>query len=428
MNLIGKKLLLMGGGAFCADIKEYKEKTKFKCVEVGRSKDKRLEDVSDVYYQVDRQNPQMVAEVVKKEKIDGIFCGASEENIISAIEVAELTGCRFYVDREHWNIVSDKRRFKEYAQKSGLPVIPEFVLSSYPTDLEVQNLDYPIMIKPTDSSGARGMNPCFSSREFKPLYEEALRWSSHKSIIVEKLIEGADEVFVNYTIQDGDPTLAYCFTKIKANVTNSSILVPIFHIYPSTHLDEYLTNVDGNAKAFIKNVGLQNGTITIQGFYKDGQFMFFEAGFRMGGAQAYIFTDYNNQANVLHYMINYALTGSMSDEKLSKKENASFKHPCCNYYVALKPGRIKSINGLDKLKKMDFVLNITEYCSEGVLIEDTNALERIGYRIHVIGNDEDNLAHNLVSISQTLRIVSECGEEMQLEPLTYKRCMKAIQG
>ena len=426
MDLKGKKLLLMGGGAYAEDIKQYKNERGFQCISVGRIEDTRTSCFCEKYYKVDREDVRAIAKIVKEEKIDGIFVGSSEDNISSAIDVAASSGCRFYVNREQWDILSNKAKFKEYARKYGFPVIPEFHLSDEPTDEEIKNLPYPVMIKPTDSSGARGMNPCFSSNDFKKLYKDALSWSHKKEIIVEKLITNAKEVFVNYTIQDGIPTLSYCFTKVKVNTENNSILVPLFHIYPSRYLKEYQEKVDDYAKKFIQGVGLQNGTLTLQGFYLDRNFYFFEAGFRMGGAQAYILTDYNNGANVLKYMINYALSGQMAEEDLSTIEKADFKYPCCNYYFALKPGIVGSIEGLDVIKKFKSVLNVTEYCKTGIIIEDTNALERIGYRIHVVGNNIEDLAQQLVKISSTLKVISEKGEDMQLEHLSIERCLSAI--
>lgn len=330
------------------------------------------------------------------------------------------------MNREQWDILSNKAKFKDYARQFGFPVIPEYHLSENPSDEEIKNLPYPIMIKPTDSSGARGMNPCFSWDDFKRLYNEALTWSHKKEIIVEKLITDAKEVFVNYTIQEGNPTLSYCFTKVKVNTENSSILVPLFHIYPSKCLDEYKDKVDASAKKFIQGIGLRNGTLTLQGFYLKKNFYFFEAGYRMGGAQAYIFTDYNNGANVLKYMINYVLSGEMADEDLSTIENAEFKCPCCNYYYVLKPGRIGCINGLEEIKQFESVLNVTEYCKIGTIVDDTNALERVGYRIHVVGKDIMDLAQQLVRISSTLNVTSEDGEDMQLEHLSINRCLTAV--
>ena len=152
----------------------------------------------------------------------------------------------------------------------------------------------------------------------------------------------------------------------------------------------------------------------------------FEAGFRMGGGQNYIFSQYQNGTNSLEYMINYALTGSMNNTPVADKDNAKFRHPCCNYYVGLKAGVIAQMNGVDDVRNLDGVLNVTVMCREGEEILETNALERICLRIHVVGETPEKLAQTLVKISETLKIISTEGKEMQLEPLTYDRCIDAI--
>ena len=428
LDLRGKKLLLMGGGAYAKGIQKYKEEKGFGIVTLGKDKDTPISRIADSFYNIDTQDVDAVVEVVKKEKVDGIFVGSSEVNINPAIDVAARTGIHFYVNREQWDIISNKAQFKQIARKYGFPVIPEFSLSENPTDEEIEKLDYPLMIKPTDSSGARGMNPCYRKEDFRGLYEEALRWSKKKEVIVEKLVTGAKEVFVNYTIQDGEATLAYSFTKFQVNAHDNKTMVPLFHMYPSRYTDEYCEKVDASAKRMIGGLGLKDGTLTLQGFYKDGEFYFFEAGYRMGGAQAYILTDFMNGANVLEYMINYALTGKMSEERIAEKENVHFKYPCCNYYVVLKPGLITKIIGLDEVERLSGVLNVTQMVKEGDHALDTNALERVGFRIHVYGESNEILANNLVRISSTLQVMSDKGEEMQLEPLTFERCMSLIES
>ena len=83
-------------------------------------------------------------------------------------------------------------------------------------------------------------------------------------------------------------------------------------------------------------------------------------------SQSYIFTDIINQSNSLHYMINLALSNSMSDENI-KMKIILFKQSCCNLYFPVKSGKIDKIIGLKELYGMSEVLNITEFYKEGVM-------------------------------------------------------------
>ena len=418
----------MGGGAYAKGIKSYKDKMGFRIVAVGKDSNNPIARIADASYVMDTQNVDGIVDIVKKEKVDGIFVGSSEVNISPAIDVAERTGARFYVNRQQWDIVANKARFKEFARKSGFPVIPEFKLSANPSKEEIANLQFPVMIKPVDSSGARGLNPCYKEDDFMPLYEEALRWSPRKEVIVESLITDAEDICVCYTIQDGESTLSYSFTKDVVRSENNYVSLPIFHLYPSRFLDQYYKEADNAAKEMFRKMGLKNGTINLQGFYKDKKFFFYEAGYRMGGAQAYILTEYMNGCNVLNYMINYVLSGSMSEERLAEKEDAHFPYPCCNYYVELKAGTIDHIEGINEVEAMAGVLNVTQMCHEGDVILETNEIGRAIYRIHVVGDSMENLAQRLVDISRTLRIMSTEGYEMQIEPLKYERCLETIKN
>ena len=71
---------------------------------------------------------------------------------------------------------------------------------------------------------------------------------------------------------------------------------------------------------------------------------------------------------------------------------------------------------------------MTQMVKEGDQALDTNALERVGFRIHVYGESNEILANNLVRISSTLQVMSDKDEEMQLEPLTFERCMSLIES
>lgn len=426
MTLTGKTLLLMGGGAYANDIERYKKEKNFRIVALGRDADTPISRISDAFYQVNTQDIDGVCEVVRKENVDGIFVGSSEVNIAPAIKVAEITGTRFYVDQKQWDILANKAEFKRYCREYGVPVVPEFEIPENYTMEDIKKLPFPVLLKPTDSSGARGMNACHCAEDFDKYYKEALSWSKKKEVIVEELITDADEVFFQYTIHDGHCSLTSCFTKVFVKSDNKDLILPIFHMYPSKYINEYYETFHDGVQKMFDAIGVQNGVMTLQSFYKNGRFYIFEAGFRMGGAQNYIFSEYQNGTNSLEYMINYALTGKMSDIDISEADNARFRHPCCNYYVGLKAGTIEKMGGVDEVRAMNGVLNVTIMCSEGTEVLETNALERICLRIHVVGETPEKLAENLVEISKTLRIMSTEGNEMQIEPLEYNRCLAAI--
>ena len=423
MNLSGKKLLMMGGGAYFEHIKKYAEETGFTMVAVGNNPQANYYLGANESYPYSTMDVDSIEKIINATKIDGIFVGAQELNMPPAMELAKRTEAKFYADQSQWDILSDKALFKKLCVECGVPVVPEYRID---TEDAIENLPYPILIKPVDGSGAHGMNVCYFQEDFRDLYEEALSWSQKKAVIVEELITNADETFFQYTIQEGKCSLTSAFTKVFTISDNKARILPIFHMYPSKHLDEYFNTVHESIKLLLKKMNIKNGVMTIQSFYKEGKFYIFEAGFRMGGAQNYILSEFQNGTNSLHYMINYALTGKMCDQDISKQDNAYFKYPCCNYYVGLNAGRIASMPNVDEVSKLPGVLNVTVMRKIGDVIEDTNALDRICLRLHVVGETPEKLAKNLVEICKSIKVVSSNGEDMLMERLTYERCFNAI--
>lgn len=425
IDLSKKRLLMMGGTAYFDHIKDYAIEKGFSIIAVGNNPNAKYYKEADESYPFSTMDVESIVNLVKDKKIDGIFVGAQELNMLPAIEVAEKTGVNFYANRQCWDILSDKAQFKKKCIEYDIPVVPEYSVNS-PQDIE--KLTYPVLLKPVDGSGAHGMNVCYCAEDFERLYNEALRWSVKKQVIVEKYIENADETFFQFTIQDGVCSLTSAFTKVFTNSSDDSLILPIFHMYPSKHIDDYYKKLHDNMCRFFEGMHVENGVMTVQCFYQDGEFYIFEAGYRMGGAQNYIFSDYQNGTNSLKYMVNFALTGKMNKKPIADSDDARFKYPCCNYYVGLKPGKIKSLPTKEEVERLPGVLNVTVMRSEGDTIEDTNSLDRICLRIHVVGKSNDELAKNLVEISSSLKIISESGDNMQLEHLTYERCIEAING
>lgn len=143
-------------------------------------------------------------------------------------------------------------------------------------------------------------------------------------------------MFIRYHFQDGAYSISSSFDKCSDFTFGSFTGMQVIYIHPSTHLDSYIEKYDKKMQSLFKSLGLRNGVITLQGFVdRNNEFYCYEDGYRLGGSQSYIFTDAVNSSNSLHYMINYALTGSMADYSIAKRDKPHFTRSCCNQYMIL---------------------------------------------------------------------------------------------
>ena len=78
MDLLNKRLLLLGGSAFAKDIHDYAIKKGIYLVAVGNSESASYKKIADESYMIDFKNYYEVCKLIKEKKIDGFFGGASK--------------------------------------------------------------------------------------------------------------------------------------------------------------------------------------------------------------------------------------------------------------------------------------------------------------------------------------------------------------
>lgn len=426
-NLEGKTLLVMDRTALAAcavrRAKEMGIKTivaNFYPTEQSPSK-----QVADVAIDIDISDIDAMNALIKEHHVDGIFVGWTDSHLPFYADICEKAGFPSCGTKEQFDILSnDKRRFKKECVKYGVPTIPEYKLDIELRREDLDRIEYPVLVKPADESGSRGIRRCDSEEELVAYYQELYHHSRSKKILCEKYIDSPNEIFLHYTVQDGYPSLSNSFMKCKAKTENGAASSAILHMFSSPFIDLFRETAKPACDAMIRGLGIRNGMVMFQGFIDNDKFYFYESGLRMGGEQFYVFTKSLNGISSLDMMIEFALTGKITCGDVKTQDNPKFSKSCCNYYVTLKGGTIGAIEGLDEVLSMPQVLQNATFHEVGDVIKDTNSLDRVIYRMHVMDENPEALANTLHKISTTLRIWAKEGHEMQIEELTYERALE----
>ncbi len=419
MDLKGKKLLLMGGAAFSQGLRKYADEQDFQLIAVGQDIS-RLKTFADEAYQIDTQDVDSLEKLIREKKIDGMFVGTTEVNIPPAIELSRRTGAHFYVNAEQWAVLANKHTFKELLKAHSIGTIPEYDTTQGLTEDVVGTMHFPVLVKPADSSGARGITVAGDPEELKKSYEYAESFSKSKRVLVERFMQDMDDTFIRYHFQDGTYSISSSYDRHVNTSMGGFGGIGIAYIHPSKHLQAFVDQYDEKFQAVFKSLDLKDGMITLQSFVDEkDNFYFYEAGYRLGGSQSYIFTDYLNKSNTLQYMVNYALTGKMADFSIAERDNPFITVPCVNLYIALKPGTITVFDGVDEVRKIPGVLNVTELFGLGEVVEKTGSLNQVCIRMHVTGESRKAINKTLKQIYDTLNIRDENGDDMVLEKYSF---------
>ena len=292
-----------------------------------------------------------------------------------------------------------------------MPVVPEYKLDEFdPQQIGDNNR---VIIKPVDNSGSRGICLCDNPDEFQDMLTHSLEFSEKKQVVIERYMD-CDDVSFEYTIQNGEVMLsAICDRYIYKTQEAGSVTSKL--IYPSKYLPEYLSGPDSKVRRMLREEGFQNGVLFMQAFSENGQFYFYEMGYRLSGGRHYIFTEKENGRSAAKELVRFALTGSMSEKRLADQINPDFKDVCCQLSVLGKSERIATICGQNAIEEIPEVLDASYYYKEGDEIGKQGTTAQIFARIHIASHSVDKLDAIIRKIKKTLIVENDKGENLILD-------------
>lgn len=428
-NLKGKKLLIMDRTALAACAVRRAKELGIKTIVANFYPEDQSpsKQIADEKVDIDISDIEAMVNLIKNRHVDGIFVGWTDSHLPFYAQICEKAGLPCCGTLEQFEVFSnDKRKFKAACNKYGVPTPLEYDVDISFNRKVLDTIEYPVMVKPADGSGGRGIMRCDNEEQLKTHYKKLYMESSSKKIVVEKYIQSHNEIFVHYTVQNGIPSLSAAFMKFKTNEEKDLAASCIFHTFSPSFMTKYVDDVEPAVLAMIKGYGIQFGNIMFQGFEENGRFYFHESGLRPGGDQFYVFAERLNNVSSLNLLIEFALTGKMDSCNVQELDNYNFSQYCCNYYIPLKPGKITRISGVNDVNAMPEVLQNIQFKFVGDEIAQTSSLDRVIFRIHVMAPTKELFANALCRICDTIDIRDENNEDMQIEKLTYENVMRVV--
>lgn len=404
----GKTLLILGATAYSINVIKTAKAMGAKTIVVDPVKGSPAKKYADKYYDVDTTNIDALYEIAVNEKVDGIFTGYSDINLFSCRALCDKLGLYFYGSLDQLKNTTDKLLFKNMCRKYDVGTVPQY------TEDELESIPYPIIIKPADSWGSKGISVCYSYADTPAAVEKARKYSKTSQIIIEKYMGGCEVVNFDYVMQDGKVLLSAVGDRYVNTEQKGLSPLTAAGVYPSKYLKEYIETVDPKVKKMFYEEGMHNGTAFIQSFYEDGKFYFFEMGYRTGGGQGSIPLKVICDLDYVEYLINFAFTGKMSEKDLSQYANPVYDKRSCALVVILKSGTIAKIEGMDEIAAMPQNINITQFYQEGEEVAQS-VIGNLGQslcRMHFVADNWEELYEAVQFANKTLKVTSTEGENM----------------
>lgn len=388
-----KTIMVFGVGELQKSIIERAHKMGLFVVGIDPCSDAVCKDDCDAFEVVGGQDINRTIEVCQKYNVNAIVTAATDKPLVMMANVAEKLNFPFYsMQTATWS--TDKYQMKQRFVEGGVPCAQGRLISSAD---EAKGMEFPIIVKPRDNSGSRGVKLCRNEDELQDSVSEALENSHLTTVLVEEFIEGR-EFSIESLHYDGKSEIIQ-FTEKKT--TEFPYNVELGHKQPANLTDDQRQQIGVIINKIAECMQFENCPSHTELKVNDRGIFVIETSPRLGGD--YItstLTPLSTGINLEDQLLHIAL-GESVDTKTGRKEKAS---AVC--FFSFPEGIVKSIspevydainwpNVFDfnlKLKVGDKVNRITSSLNRyGQFVIQANSREEIDVLINKYENKLNSL-------------------------------------
>lgn len=270
------------------------------------------------YHNVSTTDKEAVLELATKLKVDGVVAYASDPAAPTAAYVCEKLGLPTspYKSVE---ILSKKHLFRKYLTEHGFNVP---LAKSYTTfeeaEADIDTFKLPVMVKPVDSSGSKGINKLIDKSQLKVFFDDALSYSRDKIVLIEEfIVKNGPQISGDAFSVDGK-LVFHCLGNEFYSTKVDKDFAPLGECWPTVMPQHVIDTLAEDLQRLISSLGMKSNAYNVEAIYgEDGKVYILELGARSGGSLIPQVTALATGVDMVPYVIKAALGEACSDLKMA---------------------------------------------------------------------------------------------------------------
>lgn len=312
---------------------------------------------ADEYYNVSTTDLDAVLELAKRLSIDGIVAYASDPAAPTAAYVSEKLGLPGN-PYQSVKLLTEKDLFRKFLKEHGLNCPKAQGFTNYEDALAaIGDFRFPVMVKPVDSSGSKGVVKIYGVDELKDAVAEALSYSRGKRFIIEEFIvkKGYQVSGDGFSVDGKLVFTSYGNELYSGKGTREYVALGEF--WPSLLTEEQKNKVDEELQRLITALGMKTCAYNIEVILDENDTVYvLELGPRNGGSYIPQLIKYATGVDLVDYTIWGALGMDCSSLKMEETKGVF-----SNYMIySITSGRFKGL-WFDEQFKKNNLLDV--YCT-----------------------------------------------------------------
>ena len=260
-----KKLMILGGSRYALPVIKAAHDLGLYVITCDYLPDNIAHKYSDEYCNVSIIDKEATLEAAKRLEIDGIISFACDPGVATAAYVAEKMGLPSVGSYESVSILQNKGKFRKFLADNGFNVPTAKGYTSINEAIkDVAMFHWPVIVKPTDSAGSKGVTRVDDPADLKKSIEYALSYSHCDEFIIEDFItQKGFSSDSDYFSVDGElKFVSFNSQRFDANAENP--YTPAAYSWPSSMTEEHQKELASELQRLITLLNLKTSVYNIE--------------------------------------------------------------------------------------------------------------------------------------------------------------------
>ena len=359
------RLLISGSSAEFIPLVQYARARGIYTIVCDGYPDGPAKKIADKSYDVDVRNTEKTAEICRENGVDGIIGSFSDVLFEEITKIADLAGLRWYAKPDKLDFYREKDKAKALLAKLGIRVPKNTQLHSDFSDRELDGFSFPLVIKPVNGYGSKGIFVVHSISEIRDRFSQvATRSFGEREIIqVEEYSAGYEYNIMTWLVDGKVYPLG--FADRERNPQSGSAIPQMNRIvYPSVNSATVLEKAVDVLQKFADAVGQTEGALSMQFFYHEDEVEVCEIAGRLFGQEHELIT-YNSGLDVIDLLLDYVYDPDAVKNTLVNHSLQNSRYCAGLYFVGIHGKTIENQNAVRELAKDPHTLKSILFYEDG---------------------------------------------------------------
>ena len=336
-----RPVLVLGGGRHQVNLIRYIKDCGYPVVLADFLEDSPGHKIANVSSYTSTLDISSNLELARKYDVQGVITSGTDQPLVVMAEVAHHLGLPCYLTPKAAKTCTDKKRMFPALAQAGAN-IPNYCLVGQEDNLseKTKYLDFPLIVKPSDSQGQRGITVVQDQMELSNSVENARQESSSDQIILQEFVSGP-EITISAWVTRGNSQIMLITDRVTYNRAPATG-VCLQHIYPSQSIHGLETQASELVQQVATKFDIAEGPLYVQCVCKGNTLYLIEATCRIGGGHEELLIEMVTGVEIRKYLLSLALNGQSNDFPTLVNYPIPNRYALVNFILA-RPGKFDSL-------------------------------------------------------------------------------------